>query len=156
MAFPMPDDPYHKPVYHAAPHDLGRVKIQVRQNCLLIHNLIWCTWIYWYNLPPTIIDLPYYWWYTLSKIFYLNFLIIEKYKILPSQIEETRFTTLCSNNQTNQKVLSWTILSSWAFIPSWAFLSPCAYLSWGNLSSWTRLPWCSSWPCKNSGIFYLR
>lgn len=32
MAFPMPDDPYHKPTYHAAPHhgDLGRVKIQVR------------------------------------------------------------------------------------------------------------------------------
>ena len=29
MAYPMPDDPYHKPVYHAAPHDLGRVKIQV-------------------------------------------------------------------------------------------------------------------------------
>merc|ERR1712018_132555 len=30
MAFPMPDDPYGKPVYHAAPHDLGRVKIQKR------------------------------------------------------------------------------------------------------------------------------
>jgi hypothetical protein len=29
MAFPMPDDPYHKPVYHAAPDHLGRVKIQV-------------------------------------------------------------------------------------------------------------------------------
>ena len=30
MAFPMPDDPYGKPSYHPAPHDLGRVKIQVR------------------------------------------------------------------------------------------------------------------------------